>query len=449
MQSMRWFYPIAALFMAFVAYTCYFPSQDEFFRIVFPFAGAFAAYVWIAHNGASIGWKHIALLALLSRVLIIAAFPNLSDDVFRFIWDGRLAHVGINPMTVLPSQVVGIDPLFPETLFGQLNSPGYYTVYPPLAQWIFYISTIIQTETLWSEVIFMKVIVLLFDVGSMIGMVKLMRLMDLNPSLMAWYVLNPLVIIEISGNLHFEGIMICFIVWMIYFLQNSKFTLSGLALGFSVITKLLPLMFIPLIWFSQKKSKVLPMFFLSAMLVLLAFAPYIVGPISGGAGFSESLDLYMRKFEFNASLYYLLRWVGYGLYGFNMIHVVGPGLAAIVLLLLVYLAYRYGPGADYTLLIHLMLISFCVFLFCSMTVHPWYVCIPIALACFSKFRFPIVWSGLIFLTYINYSYDPYRENLWVVGIEYVVVFCVLLWEINRYGWLGQRSISTSRFETGP
>ncbi|MEO1628626.1 MAG: mannosyltransferase, partial [Bacteroidota bacterium] len=53
---------------------------------------------------------------------------------------------------------------------------------------------------------------------------------------------------------------------------------------------------------------------------------------------------------------------------------------------------------------------------------------PVVLCCFTHFRYPILWSALIGLTYVNYSYETYVENLWVVAIEYSLVLGFFLWE---------------------
>ena len=78
-----------------------------------------------------------------------------------------------------------------------------------------------------------------------------------------------------------------------------------------------------------------------------------------------------------------------------------------------------------------MLFAIYFYLAFATIVHPWYVTLPVMLCLFTRFRFPILWSGLIFLTYINYSYDEYFENLWMVGIEYVLVFSFLIYELKK------------------
>ncbi len=58
------------------------------------------------------------------------------------------------------------------------------------------------------------------------------------------------------------------------------------------------------------------------------------------------------------------------------------------------------------------------FLF-STTVHPWYICLPVALAVFTRYRYPIIWSFTATLSYAAYQTNPVHENLWLVGAGYV------------------------------
>ena len=74
------------------------------------------------------------------------------------------------------------------------------------------------------------------------------------------------------------------------------------------------------------------------------------------------------------------------------------------------------------------LLVFTCYLLLSMTIHPWYVIMPVAMCLFTNYRYPILWSGLIMMTYINYADEVYHENLWLVALEYVLVFGFMGWE---------------------
>jgi len=154
---------------------------------------------------------------------------------------------------------------------------------------------------------------------------------------------------------------------------------------------------------------------------LFFFNPTIVGNVS------TTLDLYFRRFEFNASLYYLLRGVGTYLTGFNPIATIGPLLALASVSLILFFSWSKKRNLS---LPERWLFALTAYLLCATTVHPWYVVPLIALSVLTTFRFPIVWSVVLPLTYVAYGQVPFQENLWVVAAEYLVVLGWLTYEIR-------------------
>ncbi len=139
------------------------------------------------------------------------------------------------------------------------------------------------------------------------------------------YALNPLVIVELTGNLHFEALMITFVLASVYLLRRQKLVLSGVAMALAVCTKLLPLIFLPL-YLRRLGWKTALLFYAavgaaSAALFLPLITPELV------TGMRDSVELYFQKFEFNASIYYLIREVGYYQKGYNIIQQAGRWLA--------------------------------------------------------------------------------------------------------------------------
>jgi len=138
----------------------------------------------------------------------------------------------------------------------------------------------------------------------------------------------------------------------------------------------------------------------------------------------------MSTFEYNGGVYYLLRWWGYVIYGYNVIGTLGPVLKIISALSVLGIAYVFGPKIKKEQLPLFMVITYGVYTVLSITIHPWYIVMLIGLSVFTKYRFALIWSCLIMLTYINYSYDIYFENLWVVAAEYVLVAAFLIREVT-------------------
>ena len=61
--------------------------------------------------------------------------------------------------------------------------------------------------------------------------------------------------------------------------------------------------------------------------------------------------------------------------------------------------------------------------------HPWYALPLLVFSIFTRYRFTVLWSFLIFFTYSGYTLNGYDENLWIVGIEYILVFSYLGYEL--------------------
>ncbi len=452
-QTPRWLILPIALIMAFCAWLLgYRTGQSDFGLIALGYVPFFMTYFWVARawGEAGEGLRVWIALGLVLRLLLLFSFPALSDDVYRFVWDGRLLIQGYSPYARLPEwylqaghEVAGLEP----SLFARLNSPRYFTVYPPLAQATFALAVWISPHSLVGSALVMKMILLLGELGSLALLGKLLRKWGLPAGRVLWYWLNPLIVIEVMGNLHYEGLMIFFVLLSLWLLCTGRRFLAGGALALGIATKLVPLLFLPLLLRRLERRGWLQ-FYGSAVL----FSALFFLPLAGGLwlnNFGESLDLYFRKFEFNASLYYLTRWVGYQRVGYNMIARVGPVLAATTALIIFSWAW-YERRPAWRNLPRSMLLAVVVYLILATTVHPWYISTAVVLCIFTPFRFPVLWSGLAVLTYVNYSYEPYWENLWVVALEYGLVFVYALWEVYRRlpEWQGGKKVGSRAEKAG-
>ena len=79
-----------------------------------------------------------------------------------------------------------------------------------------------------------------------------------------------------------------------------------------------------------------------------------------------------------------------------------------------------------------MLFGLSFYYFTTTTMHPWYIATLIILSIFTKYRFPIVWSLMVILSYQAYANTPWKENLWFVGLEYIIVYGVLIGELITF-----------------
>lgn len=462
MPTTKWTWLLAPFLLLAIAYLGLLVGQSDFYPLIgiysFLFLSYLAIYRWSSPESLGFWWT----IGITMRLILVFCLPLLSDDVYRFIWDGQLVIHGYNPFHYLPSTLMEEGPIIPgltQELYEALNSPNYYTIYPPIAQATFAIATWLFPTSTYGAAVVMKAFLFLFEIGSLWLIIRLLIhwQMPLKNSLL--YALNPLIIIEVCGNLHYEGAMVFFLLLGIWLIVTGRFYSSAAMLAFSVASKLLPLMFFPF-WvrrlgrregekevkrrsderaYQRVKNQVQLLgqinikknilYFGFAFIVLAAvFSPLLNGVFI--QNFGNSIGLYFQKFEFNASIYYLLRWIGFQFVGYNVIATIGPGLALGTLTGIV-LLFALERNPDWKTLPLKLLWAICLYLLFTTTVHPWYTSLPIVLCLFTRFRFPIIWSGLIYLTYINYSYETYHENLWIVGIEYSLVGLLLLVELFR------------------
>jgi len=398
-------------------------SQSDFYD-VFPFYTlGFGSYLFLVFNRNHSLYTLLGL-GVLVRVCLIFCFPNLSDDIYRFYWDGKLILAGYNPYGVLPTEALNFNVEgLSKDIYHQLNSPNYYTIYPPINQIYFALGAL--ADDIGNAAVIMKILVFLTELFGLFFIIKLLDIAGRDSIYSMFYFLNPLVIIEGLGNLHFEVAMIAFLAGGLYFLFTQRQVLGSLFFALSIGIKLLPLMLLPYFLFHLKGKERWMFFGLGAIFFVLIFLPMASGIAFGS--FLESVDLYFRKFEFNASIYYVLRWIGFQFSGYNLIKYIGPLLGLVVILLNVRKAFI---NASLTLadFMAYALYAWTIYLLLSTTVHPWYVISLIFFTVFLNVRYTVLWSYLIFMTYVNYSGLAYSENYWFVFLEYAVLLIFMLKE---------------------
>jgi alpha-1,6-mannosyltransferase len=144
--------------------------------------------------------------------------------------------------------------------------------------------------------------------------------------------------------------------------------------------------------------------------------------------YSKSVGLWFGTFEFNASIYYLARAVGFATTGYNEIAIITIILPIISILVILGFSLIKTNTALPELISSMLFVLTC-YLFLSTTVHPWYIATLVILCIFTDYKFPLVWSIVIVLSYFAYTKPDNAENMWIIGLEYGVVFTVLFWEI--------------------
>lgn len=398
------------------------------YTTLYPALLASAVGLWLARD---VPLAYALSVGAALRVLAVTLPALLSDDYFRFLWDGRLWLAGYHPLAFVPRAATpGFAEANAELLAG-MNSAGYFTVYPPVSQLAFALSAAFA-KTTGAGLVLLKALLLVGEAA--VG--ALLYRLDASAGRrgLALYALCPLVVVEVCGNAHFESLAVLGLLAAVWGFRQNRPWVSGVGLGFGVLTKLVPALAGPallLAWGWRREGNGGWRWASALRFALAAAATTALGMFAflspvAWSGFGESLDLYFRSFEFNGSLYAVAAELGAWYKGWNWIAVVGPGLSVVAVLGILAVsawgAYRRWRLAE------TLLWCFAVWLACATTVHPWYAIYLVALGALTPYRWPWVLSFAVFVSYLAYGQDPVAVPGWALGVEYGVVVGVMVWE---------------------
>jgi len=367
-------------------------------------------------------WQKLLLLGVLLRACVFFYEPNWSEDGLRFLWDGNLIKEGQNPYLFSPeewkNQVSGSENSFWEHAYPQLNSALYYSVYPPVKQVFFWLGAQVTHHEVYLGFLALRGILLVGELGTFWLLWTLLGRFQRPKKLILLYWLNPLVILETIGNLHFEGLVLFFLLLAIWGFDAGKHALAGLGWGMAVAVKLLPLLLAPLL-LSWKGTKRDPIFWGVTFLVLVAsFVPLILN--ESWKYFYQSLQLYQGRFEFNASLYYLARALGYWVAGYNTIAILTKAGLGIVFLGSIFLAWKQS-STPVCNLPKVWAMLYLVYFLIQPVVHPWYLLPALGLSVLAGQWTFVLWSFAAIFSYQAYSENPVQEKPIFLILEYILV----------------------------
>jgi hypothetical protein len=412
-------------------------------------------------------------IAILLRILFLFTEQSLSDDVYRFIWDGNLFRQGLNPYMLAVNSPL-LDG-YEIPLRSLVNHDWMASPYLPAAQLLFLLVSGIAPESVISFQI--TAVVLDLAIGWLIF--DSLRRLSISPVGVLIYLWNPLIISEFANGVHVVDVWMITLVILAFWLmlvsndhlkQRSYLNIGViLAMAGATLTKGLVALLVPL-FLRRWRWKWLMLYLVLLLGALAVFASGagwgIFGPLNG-TGVFGALRIYLNQWNFNSSLYH---WLEVALSGYNTpgavpIEVVGqtPILvarfitsAAIMLISLLtgWWAWRLDDPQravylNRTLsLIRLSVIPIGAYLLLTHTVHPWYVTFIVPLLPFLLSRKDeesqvrrFIWPWLYLSIAVTSSYLTYfdlqnlQEYDQVRLVEYLPVFGLLIWA--GWPWLSQ------------
>jgi alpha-1,6-mannosyltransferase len=408
-------------------------NTAAFLSCIFP---AFLLFLWtffrIPIQSRQAVWLVLGF-ALIFRMTLLFAPPHQSEDVYRYLWDARVSSLGIGPYQYAPN-ARELESVREDRVYPMINSKPYITAYPPLSQILFRFSYAV----FGSNVTAMKAVFSLLEFLAVIVAWRLLILWNQNVQtllLMAW---NPFFIFEFSHSGHSDSAMIFFTLLSLYLLSKGWKGWAAVGYAGAVLAKLHPALWFPVVLKRIGWKPMMAGIVAGLGLGLLYFNP------SSWFHYLKSLSLYFRLFEFNASIHYLIRFLGRSAFSESWDKLIGPYLGAVLVVIALFLFWKF-PIREARDVLHagfwLMTADLCL----ATTVHPWYLCWAALALPFFPYAFMLYWTGGCFLSYIAYSYHPVHEPAWALLLEYIPVYGLMGWELWRrrpltIDWMKRRNV---------
>ncbi len=356
----------------------------------------------------------LLIVGMLIRISFINTQPIGSDDVYRYMWDGKVQANGINPYTYTPNSNA-LQTLHSELLPRLVNYPEFKTIYFPFSQWLFYAGYQISGENVWGY----KLLLLVFELLTILALFLLIKKIGLPRKFILFYVLCPLPIIHFSIDAHLDGFGLPLLLFSILFYLNQRKILSLIFLGLSLSIKPVGLLLIPIFFFNEKnileRIKIIIIPFIA---FFIQFIPYIFtsNPF-------EMFFFYAKNWTFNGIVFNIIN-------AFINNNQTTRSFCAFLLVIALIPLFISKKEVIFKFYYSILIL----FIF-SPVVHPWYIAwLAILLPLYPR------WSGFIFIclssltsiTVLNYQLTgKWNDYPLVLAAEYIPLFFCLGWELMK------------------
>lgn len=354
--------------------------------------------------------------SLFVRLSFLAIAPIGSDDLYRYIWDGKVQAHGINPYSYSATDE-RLRYLHSPLLPSAINHPDLKTIYFPLSQWIFFLCFKLSGEAVWG----FKLALLLAESATIAGLILVLKKLNISHKFVLLYALCPLPIMQFGVDGHLDALGLPLLIFSVYFLADGRKLLSFLLLGLSISVKPAGLVLLPAYFVNEKEwPGRLNAIWIPLATVGVQFLPYLGSPNP-----FEMLGVFAKNWTFNGIFFEAV----------NLLlrdNQTSRLICGIVLLLVVLmLSSKKGEFFD------VLYFSVLALLLCSPVVHPWYVS---WLAVLLPLRQQ--WSGIVFsatvgltsYTVINYRlHGLWEQSALVLLLEYLPVLYFTVKELTTAG----------------
>lgn len=362
-----------------------------------------------ATSGAR-GWRlsTILLFAALFRVSLLPTEPSLSDDLYRYIWDGRVQLAGVSPYRHAPE-----DPALGalrDPLYHKINHRSVRSIYPPTSQLVFRLFA-----TVAPGVLGFKLGLCALELMAVALLARLLVMLGRSVAPLPLYAWNPLVVVETAASGHAESLAALLLMLGLTLLLRQRRVAAGALLGAAILAKLYPAFCAPA-WLPSLRRPGLLALVGSSVLISALYWTGDLTPVAGLTTFTE-------HWNHNEFVYRLLLAASPDR---DVAKLAAAGLYLAAAAALLWRAS--GEELDRLAAGSLWLLFWMLCL--SPTVHPWYVSwLGPWLVLWPRLG-PLIWTATVPLTYeilLGYrATGVWEEKAWVVAAEYVPVCAALL-----------------------
>lgn len=394
---------------------------------------AFAALGWTVLRCGRLGAPLLLGVAVLLRLLLIPLPATLSDDVLRYLWDGKVIAAGFNPYALSPdAQELGD---LRDAEWEVMPHRDVEAVYPPLALVFFSIAAALpRSLTVW------KLMLVAVELLGCLVLLRLARRAGVGSRRVALYAWNPLVTLEVAGMGHVDALGVTLVLVTVWALAGRRGWAPAAAAG-AVLAKLVPVL--ALATWARRASR--PWRF--ALLSLGGIAVGLLPVIWATGGVPPGWVRFGVSWEFNGPLYEplwrlleLVRLDGAikvaldGMKSLTGAHefwnrfypwvypqLLAKGVLGVLLAWLLWRVWRDRQARIEAVTGR----TFAALVLCSATVYPWYLLWMLPWAALTLQRAWLALSALVLLSYL-----PQTTALplmpWVFAAIWIPFF-VLLW----------------------
>jgi alpha-1,6-mannosyltransferase len=301
----------------------------------------------------------VLVVALAARALLVGGAPTLSDDAYRFVWDGRVQAAGVNPYRYVPADRRLVR-LRDWQVFTRVNRPYTRTLYPPADEVVF----LAAHEAAGDGMTPWKLSVLALEAAAVVLLLVLLARARVSRGRVVLYAWHPIAIVELAGSGHPDPIMIVPLLATLLLWDARRRVAAGVALGVAALAKVVPVLAAPFL-----ARRLGGRFLLAAAATATAlYLPYV----GAGTHTLGSVSAFVDQ-HFGAGPYTWLLAAG-----------LDRAVALAILLTLLAAGVAWSatqPPGDLRGACRLMALLLGGALLASHTVHPWYLLWVLPLLC--------------------------------------------------------------------